>query len=78
MQQSYDQTIADLQMAIKAKEDEINVVNKLRIEQRDMFKTEQAVLSSAFYELGMEMAKLWNSNPNNSKNAWLATQRLKQ
>ena len=85
MQQTYDQTISDLQVALKAKEDEIAVINKLRIEQRDMFKQEQALMSSAFYEIGMEMSRMWSLNPShnvgsNSDNSsggvsWLAAQR---
>ena len=89
MQQTYDQTISDLQIALKAKEDEINVVNKLRVEQRDMFKQEQALMASSFYEIGMEMSRMWNMNSNRSisntgstvsvnASSWLAMQRAKQ
>ena len=54
-----------------------------------MFKQEQALMASSFYEIGMEMSRMWNMNSNRSisnvgstvsvnASSWLAMQRAKQ
>lgn len=80
IQTSYEATITRMQHDLAEKDAEIALVNKIRVEQKEVAKREERLISSAFYEMGMEMARHWQAARADKapQNSWLNKQRGKQ
>ena len=69
-----------MQHELADRDAEIALVNKIRVEQKEVAKREERLISSAFYEMGMEMARHWQAARADKapQNSWLNKQRGKQ